>query len=841
LKRAIAVIACAIFLSEFAGSTVVSAAEPAKAPPQKSETKQASPAPVAIPDSEIIPRAEQTIAALQKIRSALAADSTLRSIQSDFAAFAERSDRRRESEDSRSKFQSLQRLNEMLRDWSLEQSQLDEWDQALARRLQSVAAQEKDIDRIIETWRATQDAVAKKFLFKAVLQRRVEEVLREVQATREVAQQQTSQLLKLQSQIADRLAGLAETRKEIDRAREEFGRSLFTRDRAPLWQALFQPEAHDLIVVQAVQSSQRFIEDLQAFIQKYSDRVLWHAVFFLAMILLFHFLRRGLAPEEIEHLGGSSSIFVFERLYASSFLLSLIAVPLFYPGAAATLLRIGIFPTVIPVVRLLPRLLPKISPRWIYLLVAIYVTDFLRYLLPAAGLLHRVLLLATATGGCIGIGLFLRSRGAERSATRSGQRVLLVVVQLGLFLLGASVVSNVVGNTTLAEALVSSPIRILYSAALIFAGAHLLMTLTAVALQSRLARWLRSVREHGELIASRCLAVIRLAASLLWVILSLHTVGILGDISAAGTAFLELRWKVGAAEISIQGLAAFFAVLITAVLVSRMFRFVLSEEILPRIRLPRGVPGAVDVLCRYGVLLLGFFIALAAAGVDLSKVTLLVSALGVGIGFGLQNVVNNFVSGLILVFEHPVQVGDFVEVGTTFGEVRKIGFRASVLRTPDGADVVIPNSELVGARFVNWSLSDWLRRINIPVSAAYGTDPDRVIEILTEVARKHPAVLANPAPMAVFDRFGDSALHFTLFCWSYVDRFFLARSDLTIAINNAFKEAGIQIPFPQQDVHVHWRDSRTSGDSAESQKDPTERKTLDSAPFVSGGRPVAKR
>jgi small-conductance mechanosensitive channel len=337
------------------------------------------------------------------------------------------------------------------------------------------------------------------------------------------------------------------------------------------------------------------------------------------------------------------------------------------------------------------------------------------------------------------------------------------------------------------------------------------------------------------------LAVIRLAASLLWVILSLHTVGILGDISAAGTAFLELRWKVGAAEISIQGLAAFFAVLITAVLVSRMFRFVLSEEILPRIRLPRGVPGAVDVLCRYGVLLLGFFIALAAAGVDLSKVTLLVSALGVGIGFGLQNVVNNFVSGLILVFEHPVQVGDFVEVGTTFGEVRKIGFRASVLRTPDGADVVIPNSELVGARFVNWSLSDWLRRINIPVSAAYGTDPDRVIEILTEVARKHPAVLANPAPMAVFDRFGDSALHFTLFCWSYVDRFFLARSDLTIAINNAFKEAGIQIPFPQQDVHVHWRDSRTSGDSAESQKDPTERKTLDSAAFVSGSRPSAKR
>ena len=228
---------------------------------------------------------------------------------------------------------------------------------------------------------------------------------------------------------------------------------------------------------------------------------------------------------------------------------------------------------------------------------------------------------------------------------------------------------------------------------------------------------------------------------------------------------------------------------LSAVIFSRMLRFVLTEEILPRIRLPRGVPGAVDVLSRYGILLLGFFIALAAAGVDLSKVTLLVSALGVGIGFGLQNVVNNFVSGLILVFEHPVQVGDLVEVGTISGEVRKIGFRASVLRTPDGADVIIPNGELVGTKFINWSLSDRLRRISISVGVAYGTDPNRVIDILLGVAQKHPAVFAEPAPLAVFDRFADSALNFTLLCWSAVDKFFLARSELTIAINNAFKEA----------------------------------------------------
>jgi small-conductance mechanosensitive channel len=135
--------------------------------------------------------------------------------------------------------------------------------------------------------------------------------------------------------------------------------------------------------------------------------------------------------------------------------------------------------------------------------------------------------------------------------------------------------------------------------------------------------------------------------------------------------------------------------------------------------------------------------------------------------------------------------------------VRKIGFRASIVRTPDGADVIVPNSELIGSRVLNWSLSDRLRRISIPVSAAYGTDPNQVIKLLVNIASKHPAILRQPPPQAVFDRFADSALNSTLLCWTDVDSFFVTRSDLTVAINDAFKQAAIQIPFPQQDVHVH--------------------------------------
>jgi small-conductance mechanosensitive channel len=819
-------------------------AERTKPAPQTSETKQASQVPVAIADSEIIPRAEQTVKLLQKLRSEVAADATLNSIQRDFAAFAEKSDRRRESEaETISKSRSAQRLSEIQREWSLEQTQLDDWDQALARGSRILVAQEQSVGGIIETWRATQAAVAKKFLFKAVLQRRVEDVLREAQTTRLAIQEQTTKLLKLQSQIADRLATLAKIRAEIDQAREEFSRGLFALDSPPLWQALFRREAQETIMTEVSGSARRFAEDLQEFLQTYSQRILLHVVLFVTLVGVFYLLRRGLTAEAAQRLGASSAIFVLERPFDTALLLALTALPLFYPAAASAVLRIAIVPTVIPLIRLLPRLLPKILPYLVYMLVALYVLDFLRYLLPADWLLSRLLLLIIAAGGCLGLGFFLYTRGRQLSALGARERLILLAIRLALLLFAVSVLSNFVGNMILAEVLVAMPVRIAYMAALVWAGALLLMTLVAVALQSRPARWLRSAREHGELLASRCRILIRVLAFIFWTVVSLHILGVFGDLAAAWAAFLELQWKLGAAEISVRDVGLFFAVLFGAVVFSRILRFVLTEEILPRISLPRGVPGAVDVLSRYGIMLLGFFIALAAAGVDLSKVTLLISALGVGIGFGLQGVVNNFVSGLILVFEHPVQVGDFVEVGTTFGEVRKIGFRASVLRTPDGAEVIIPNSELVGAKFINWSLSDRLRRIGIPVSVAYGTDPDRVIDILLGVARKHPAVLAYPAPFAVFDRFADSALNLTLFCWSSVDEFFLARSELTIAINRAFKEAGIQIPFPQQDVHLHWTDGprSTVESSIEPAKEPGQRKSDKAPAFVSVDRPLAKK
>jgi hypothetical protein len=185
------------------------------------------------------------------------------------------------------------------------------------------------------------------------------------------------------------------------------------------------------------------------------------------------------------------------------------------------------------------------------------------------------------------------------------------------------------------------------------------------------------------------------------------------------------------------------------------------------------------------------------------QITLLAGAFGVGIGFGLQNVVNNFTSGLVLLFERPISVGDAVQIGELFGEVRRIGLRSSTLRTFQGAEVIVPNANLISDQVTNWTLSDRNRRIELPVGIEYGTDPEQVIQLLINVAKAHPDVMAYPEPGALFIGFGDSSLDFELRAWtSQFDSFLRIKSELAIGINNALRDAGITIPFPQRDLHV---------------------------------------
>ncbi|MFT5878228.1 MAG: potassium efflux system protein [Dokdonia sp.] len=253
---------------------------------------------------------------------------------------------------------------------------------------------------------------------------------------------------------------------------------------------------------------------------------------------------------------------------------------------------------------------------------------------------------------------------------------------------------------------------------------------------------------------------------------------------------------------TLGSIISFFAILIGSFVVTSFISKSIDGGVLNFMKLAKGVPSIISVVIRYFLIAFAFVVAMSTIGIDLGKFNLMAGALGLGIGFGLQNIISNFVSGLILIFERPVQTSDVVEVGSLMGRVTKIGVRSSNVRTFDGAEVVVPNSNLISKEVINWTLSDNVKRMEIHIGAAYGTDLEKVIKILKKEAVLHPVVLKSPEPSALFDKFGDSSLDFRLRFWVPVEFALETKSDISISVYNSFTAAGINIPFPQRDVHI---------------------------------------
>jgi small-conductance mechanosensitive channel len=260
---------------------------------------------------------------------------------------------------------------------------------------------------------------------------------------------------------------------------------------------------------------------------------------------------------------------------------------------------------------------------------------------------------------------------------------------------------------------------------------------------------------------------------------------------------------IGKSSYSIINLSILGALLFGLILVVRAFIDIFKDRVLSIAGLNRGAQEAIAVIVQYTLIFIGTLVLLQIWGLDLSSLTILASALSIGLGIGLQNIAKNFGSGLILVFERPIQVGDFIEVGDLNGTVERIGARSTEIRTLDRVSIIVPNSRFLDSEVINWSHGNPISRLHLPLGVAYGSDPQQVRTVLIESASGHPKVLASPAPSLLFKGFGDSSLDFELLVWTAEpDKQFLLKSDLYFLIYEVLNQNQIEIPFPQRDLHL---------------------------------------
>ncbi len=363
--------------------------------------------------------------------------------------------------------------------------------------------------------------------------------------------------------------------------------------------------------------------------------------------------------------------------------------------------------------------------------------------------------------------------------------------------------SELGGYSTLASHVLESSIKTIFLILLGWMFMFLVRGFLQLAVHTSALQKIRHVRTNKTAVVNRLTLLIGM------LVVSLMFAGFLvvwrvyvGPLEAL-QGLLSLGFSIGSWRITFGTIIIVATILYGSFSVSWVVQGVLLDQVFPKRRVQIGVQLALSRLVHYALVLVGFLFALGTLGVNFRNITIIGGALGVGIGFGLQGIVNNFVSGLILLFERPIKVGDWVQLNDQWGEIARIGLRATVVRTFDRSEIVVPNADLVSNQVTNWTLTDRYMRIRFNVGVAYGSDVPLVMQTLKECALDNPMVVSNPAPQIIFMAFGESSLDFELRIWiNEIDNMIAVRSELNQEIDRRFRESGIEIAFPQRDLHL---------------------------------------
>jgi small-conductance mechanosensitive channel len=727
---------------------------------------------------------------------------------------------------------SLRRLDVLRQRWSRQKSQFDDWQTTMQGRIQKLEAERMQLREMSGVWEKTTANAVEKGIPGTLLEQ-ITAVNTTIGQVSVELERRIASVLLLQGRVSETVNEITVALEQIDAARALARQRIFLPDSPPLWETLTSGGRRISIVDQIRDTWRQDTTQLREFVQQYRMQMVAHGLVFLilvgVMVVIRQRSRRWEIDEEDQAL--KASVRVFERPVAAAMIVALLNTRLFYPEAPIVVFELNLLLALAPLLRLLPRLIYRNMRPAIYGLGVLFALHQTHSLAVDDTLLQRLLLQLVTGLTLVGVIWVVRPGGAA-TAHESGRwwRATIVLGRLATIPLAVSFAANLWGSLALAELLTRATLKSIYGAVVLFAAVLVLGGLATVAMRSSATSQLRSINRHGDLIKRRTYTILRLVAVIVWVTGTL-TFYKLTDPAVEGlSTMLSRRWTIGQIDISLGDIFSLVISIWLAVLISRFLRFILEEDVLPRVSLPRGVAPTLLMLLNYAILGIGIILGFAAAGIQMTQFALVAGALGVGIGFGLQNVVNNFISGLILVFERPIKVGDTIEVGQLIGEVRRIGMRSSTVRTYSGAEVIVPNGNLISSEVVNWTLSDRLRRIELPVGVAYGTDPEKVIELLIQAATAHKDTLRFPEPRALFLGFGESSLDFELRFWtSNFDFWREVASDVTVAINATLRDAEIEIPFPQRDLHLRsvdpgsaktLRDSKAPSPALES--DPAE-------------------
>ena len=699
---------------------------------------------------------------------------------------------------------SIMRLESLERHWKFFQKELNDWRRELRQASGQFTEDAAELANRRAMWEAT-SAAASTAAMAPALSDRISSVLAEIDAAERAVSVPIARQISLSQRANVLETSVLAGQRAVAAAISYNDHRLATIDSPSLREAANDPLQRG----NGLKSLQTGMDVEAGFLAEYREATRGYqsaksvlAMLALPLLIWLSIRSRKVVSDDPEL---QASARVLRRPVSSWLVLLMVSVVVFEPDAPILMHQVAMFVALVPVLRLLPQTVYAVLGPWPYVATGLYLLHRLSFLLLANPYYYRVYLVGLALLSVVLLAWVLwrrRPRAGAASITPSQKWVRLAGWGAIAALLVA-VVANLIGNVSLAEMLIGAILESGYVGLVLYAGVTVLASIIRLLLARKLLSRFRIVTQHVGPLMQSFTRLLKFGAFAAWVVVVLNEFRIFRPIRDAVMGVLTHELRFGKISLTLGGVLLFLFSVWLAFWAAKTVRLILQDEILPKMSLPRGVGNSISSLTYYAMVMFGLVVALAAAGFEVSQLAFVVGALGVGIGFGLQNVVNNFVSGLILMFERPIQPGDVVEVGGVSGKVREIGMRATTLGTFEGADVVVPNGMLLNEKLVNWTLSDMDRRIDVNVGVAYGTDPASVLQLLLEVTRSTDGIAREPEPTVLFAGFGANSLDFSIRSWTNnFNDWVKIRSALTVRVYDALKNAGIEIPFPQHDLHL---------------------------------------
>lgn len=797
---------CACFVTTTSGQAENSQANQSTTNASANATASPAPSPTPIPLSEVIAQADNASATLKEIASGAAPDPTTQDVEQNLPALTgEINARLEETGEVIEGATSLDTLRSFDADWRTLTRRLPGWTSDLALRARKLDGDLRRLDELNERWQKTLQELGAAEAPPEILAR-IQAILANIADTRRQIDAEQKRVVALQNRVVEQQDRVDEAINSIRTARESLVGQLLVQDSPPIWSTNLWSQGDGAQTIR--DSLQTQLAGLNAFAARNKDKLIIHILIFAALAGTLFYLRGRARPLVEANPELKSSAVIFYLPISTALVLAILFSSRIYPQTPQILSALFGAIVLVPTVIILRKLVePELYPL-LYSLVVFFLVDQLRVIADAVPNVVRPLFLAEMLAACLFFFWFYRTRSAadEESEKVRGRvfRIVRVAALVFVPFFAAAFLANVFGYANLSRLIGDAVLRSSYVAIILYAVVRIVDGLIAFALRFRPLNLLRMAHTHAPTIQEKARKVIRFVAFVFWVLTTLEFFTLREAVVGRIKAVLTTEMNVGSLSISLGDVLLFIGLVWAAFLVSRFVRFALEEDVFPRLSLAHGIPYAISTILNYVILLAGFFFAVGAAGFDLTRFTVLVGAFGVGIGFGLQNIFNNFVSGLILLFERPVKIGDEIKIEEASGVVRRIGIRASVIRQWDNSEIIVPNSKLISENVQNWTRMIRSKRgVEIPVSVAHGTDTALVTELLTRVAKAHPLIAEKPEPQVLLNDFGPLALNFKLRAWvTDFTKITQIASELGMSVSRTLAENKIAVPQVNPNIVV---------------------------------------